>query len=288
MNSEAYFAITFDSIGPLASTGSASGRGERIGHHSLAASQYSNPLATFSAPRVSTRSNVAALFVRCGRSERGRRGDRRGRGGDAASYNGYTREHRSDRSSIAKPPTAMQPSAAAPRRRLHRGSSRPRVVGNLISRRLCALRSKCNRATPPAAIALRRSRRYSRDGYAKYMKRSLCCRRKRFLRQRRMRGASGIPFVLPASFNPFRSPVAYKRWNTNLPWTKFSCEYPVALPLLWSINVYSLFCELRTIVSCEQICIKPIGNSSKRSFESGNRQYPQSLWYPGFVYVRGN
>lgn len=67
--------------------------------------------------------------------------------------------HRSDRSPIAKPPTAMQPSAAPRWLQLHRhrGSSRPGVMGNLISHRLCALRSKCNHATPPAAIALRRS-----------------------------------------------------------------------------------------------------------------------------------
>lgn len=71
-----------------------------------------------------------------------------------------------------------------------------------------------------------------------------------------MRGALKIRLagLILAPFRSFQSPVAFKRKNK---FERFPREYPVVRFLFWSsINVYSLFCDQRAIVSYEQICVK--------------------------------
>lgn len=165
-------------------------------------------LVTFSTARVSTRSDVAALFVRCGRSEssRGRIADR-GRWNAQLHIRGDIRGvHRSDRSSIAKPPTAMQ---RPPRRvtsdlslQLHRRRVVGRAVGNLISSRLCALRSKCNchrqRSCSLCAVFSRDTRKERGKKRKKRRKKNTPRRRKNAV-HREFFSKSSFPILLPFS-----------------------------------------------------------------------------------------
>lgn len=130
-----------------------------------------NAPATFSAPRVSTRSDVPALFVLCGRSERA--GPRAA--GDRERWQLHIRMYES--TSIRPQPdcqTADCNAASAAAGCI--GSAvapAPGVVGctmgNLISRRLYALRSRYNRrrrrsrvAARPSCLVFRRDARETR------------------------------------------------------------------------------------------------------------------------------
>ena len=99
------------------------------------------------------------------------------------------------------------------------GKAVGRAMGNLISCRLCALRSKYNRnITTPAAIALHRSRAtiFSRR-IRTIREKSYRCHRHYYRKKWRMRSASRIPLAgflaLPSALSDCR----FKRGNTNLP-----------------------------------------------------------------------
>lgn len=150
------------------------------------------------------------------------------------------------------------------------GKAVGRAVGNLISRRLCALRSKYNHAGGDRAPPLARDGTLATDTCNSWKKPPLhistatgrngeCATHQGFLSQ-----DSSLflpPFPIAGRVQTWKYKFALNGFPVNIRW-RF---------LFWSINVYSLFCDLWTIVSYGQICIKSVGNSPKRSFKSGIR-----------------